>query len=158
MKRFVFIAAILACSAIFSARCSDAQTTTRPPLTPAQRAASDPRVYQAQQEVEKKNYAQAVELLAGFLKDYPNDPTAHFQLGYVYGLLQRSENSISEYRRAAELKPDFAEAYFSRGFAKKDKGDLDGAITDYTKAIELKPNYALAYNNRGWCELSICYI
>src|SRR5580698_9138684 len=112
MKRTISIAAILICCALLAAR-SDAQTTARPPLSPAQRAASDPRVYQAQQEVEKKNYAHAVELLTGFLKDFPNDATAHFQLGYVYGILKRSDDAVSEYRRAAELKPDFAEAHLN---------------------------------------------
>ena len=112
MKRPISIAAILVCGAIFTVRC-DAQTTARPTASPAQRAASDPRVYQAQQEVEKKNYAHAVELLTGFLKDYPNDPTAHFQLGYVYGIMKRSEESVAEYRRAIELKPEFAEAHLN---------------------------------------------
>src|SRR5271166_1832460 len=50
---------------------------------------------------------------------------------------------------AIKLKPDSAEAYYSRGNAKDDKGDSDGAIADYTKAIELKPDYAEAYYNRG---------
>jgi tetratricopeptide (TPR) repeat protein len=62
------------------------------------------------------------------------------------------DGAIAEYNKAIELKPDFAEAYFSRGYAKKEKGDLGGAIVDYTKAIELKPDFARAYNNRGWCE------
>ena len=60
--------------------------------------------------------------------------------------------AIVDYTKAIELKPDFAEAYFHRGYAKKGNGDLDGAIADYSKAIELKPNFAWAYNNRGWCE------
>src|SRR5580693_6397046 len=142
MKRFVFIAAISVCGAVFSARGCDAQTTVRPPLTQAQRAASDPRVYQAQQEVEKKNYARAVELLTSFLKDYPNDPTAHFQLGYVYGLLQRSDDSISEYRRAAELKPDFAEAYLNLGLALIEAKDFAGAAVELQRAAELMPGQA----------------
>jgi tetratricopeptide (TPR) repeat protein len=156
MKRFVFIAAILACYGMSSARCCDAQTTARPPLTPAQRPASDPRVYQAQQEVEKKNYAHAVELLTGFLKDFPNDPTAHFQLGYVYGLLQRGDDSISEYRRAAELKPDFAEAHLNLGLALIDGKDFAGAAVALQRAAELMPGQAtprylagLAYERSG---------
>jgi tetratricopeptide (TPR) repeat protein len=142
MKRFVFIAAISVCGAVFSARGCDAQTTVRPPLTQAQRAASDPRVYQAQQEVEKKNYTRAVELLTGFLNDYPSDPTAHFQLGYVYGLLQRSDDSILEYRRAAELKPDFAEAHLNLGLALMEAKDFAGAAVALQRAAELMPGQA----------------
>jgi tetratricopeptide (TPR) repeat protein len=141
MKRFISIAVILACCAILASRCG-AQTTARPPLTPAQRAASDPRVYQAQQETEKKNYARAVELLAGFLKDYPDDPTAHFQLGYVYGLTKRSDESASEYRRAAELKPDFAEAHLNLGLTLLDMKDYRGAAVALQRATELLPGQA----------------
>jgi tetratricopeptide (TPR) repeat protein len=144
MRRSVSIAAMLACTVILPAlpsRC-DAQTTARPPLSPAQRAASDPRVYQAQQEVEKKNYARAVELLTGFLKDFPNDATAHFQLGYVYGILKRSDDSISEYRRAAELKPDFAEAHLNLGLALLDAKDFSGAGVALRRAAELTPAQA----------------
>lgn len=133
---------MVASGAIFFARCCDAQTTARAPLTPAQRAASDPRVYQAQQEVEKKNYARAAELLTGFLKDYPSDPTAHFQLGYVYRLLQRSDDSVSEYRRAAELKPDFAEAHLNLGLALIDAKDFAGAAVALQRAAELMPGQA----------------
>jgi protein O-GlcNAc transferase len=156
MKRFVFIAAVLACGAIFSARCCSSQTAARAPLTAAQRAASDPRVYQAQQEVEKKNYARAVELLSGFLKDFPNDPIAHFQLGYVYGLLQRNDDSISEYRRAAELKPDLAEAHLNLGLSLLDAKDFAGAAIALQRAAELmrgqaRPRYlaGLAYERSG---------
>jgi len=141
MKRFISIAAILICGAIFAARC-DAQTTARPPASPAQRAASDPRVYQAQQEVEKKNFAHAVELLTGFLKDFPNDPTAHFQLGYVYGIMKRSDDSAAEYRRAAELKPDFAEANLNLGLTLLDSKDFAGAAIALQRAAELMPDQA----------------
>ena len=141
MKRFVSIVAILACGMSLAARCG-AQTTARPPLTPAQRAASDPRVYQAQQETEKKNYTHAVELLTGFLKDYPDDPTAHFQLGYVYGLTKHSDESVVEYRRAAELKPDFAEAHLNLGLTLLDTKDYSGAAVALQRATELLPGQA----------------
>ena len=45
--------------------------------------------------------------------------------------------------------PKDAGAYYNRGIAKSDKGDLDGAIADYDRAIELNPKYARAYNSRG---------
>jgi Flp pilus assembly protein TadD len=141
MKRFIPIAAVLACGAVSSAPCYP-QTTVRPPASPEQRAASDPRVYQAQQEVEKRNYARAVELLTGFLKDFPNDPTAHFQLGYVYGILKRNDNAVSEYWRAVELKPDFSEAQMNLGLSLFDAKDFAGAAVALQRASDLMPNQA----------------
>jgi len=141
MRRFFSIVAIVACCAIFAARC-EAQTSARPPLNPAQRAASDPRVYQAQQEVEKQNYAKAVELLTGFLRDYPNDATAHFQLGYVYGILKHHDDAISEYRRAAELKSTLAEAHLNLGLELLEAKDFAGAAGPLQRAAELMPDKA----------------
>ncbi len=56
---------------------------------------------------------------------------------------------MKDYTEAIRLKPDYAEAYISRGKARAAKGDLDGAVKDCTEAIRLKPDYAEAYNNRG---------
>jgi len=53
------------------------------------------------------------------------------------------------YDKAIQLKPDFADAYYNRGNALKNLGQLDEALKDYDKAIQLKPDYAKAYNNRG---------
>jgi lipoprotein NlpI len=56
---------------------------------------------------------------------------------------------IADYTKYIELKPDDADAYVNRSFAKQAKGDSDGAIADCTKAIGLKPDDADGYNNRG---------
>jgi tetratricopeptide (TPR) repeat protein len=43
----------------------------------------------------------------------------------------------------------YAEAYNSRDWAYKEKGQYDKAISDYNKAIEINPRLVEAYNNRG---------
>lgn len=40
-------------------------------------------------------------------------------------------------------------AYYKRGVAYDEKGELDSAIADYSKAIEINPLYGNAYFNRG---------
>jgi tetratricopeptide (TPR) repeat protein len=50
---------------------------------------------------------------------------------------------------ALRLKPDYAEAYNNRGYARGNKGDHDGASKDCAEAIRLKPDFAEAYYNRG---------
>ena len=70
----------------------------------------------------------------------------------IDGILKANNNeydsAIKDYDEAIRLKPDYAEAYNSRGNAKSAKGDYDGAIKDYDEAIRLKPDYTEAYNNR----------
>ena len=59
------------------------------------------------------------------------------------------EKSIEHYTEALDINPDFPEAYYSRGSAYHDLGEVNLAIKDYSKAIELNPEYPKAYLNRG---------
>ena len=47
------------------------------------------------------------------------------------------------------LDPNDADAYYGRGVAYYDLGELRRAIEDYDTAINLDPNYADAYYGRG---------
>ncbi len=61
----------------------------------------------------------------------------------------RLDKAIARYRKALEIRPDFAEAHYDLGliFARLDR--LDEAITEYRNALEIKPDYAEAHNNLG---------
>lgn len=59
------------------------------------------------------------------------------------------------YRRAIELKPDYAEAHGNRGAALQGLGLLEDAAASYRRAIALKPDYAQAYNNLAVALLSL---
>ena len=50
---------------------------------------------------------------------------------------------------AIRLNPNFAEAFYNRGNARRDAADLNGAVDDYTHAIRLFPGFALAFTNRA---------
>ena len=64
--------------------------------------------------------------------------------------LQRLDESLDSYRRAIELKPDYAEAFSNRGIALKELKRLDEALDSYDRAIALNPDVAEAYSNRGF--------
>src|SRR6478609_5663870 len=59
------------------------------------------------------------------------------------------DEKVRFYGQAILLKPDYADAFNNRGFARQNKGDLDGALQDYNEAIRLKPDYANAFYNRS---------
>jgi tetratricopeptide (TPR) repeat protein len=59
-----------------------------------------------------------------------------------------SHKKIEYYTKAIELKPDYSEAFCSRGNAKSNLGQYREAIIDHDQAIILKPD-AIKYNSRG---------
>lgn len=58
------------------------------------------------------------------------------------------DEKIRFYSEAIRLKPDFADAFYNRGLARYNNGDLSGATEDYDQAIHLEPDYASAYYNQ----------
>jgi tetratricopeptide (TPR) repeat protein len=63
--------------------------------------------------------------------------------------LSQHQRAIEDYNKTIRLKPDYANAYVSRGIAYYDHGQQQLAIEDFNKAIRLQPDYASAYVNRG---------
>lgn len=64
------------------------------------------------------------------------------------------DNAIIDYTEAAELDPEYAEAYNYRGFAYLNNGDIDKAIEDYTNVIRLDQGFAEAYKDRATAYLA----
>ncbi len=60
------------------------------------------------------------------------------------------DKALSEYNKAIEIYPDYADAHGQRGFAHFLKGDKIKAYEDYKKAIELKSYLETTYNNMGY--------
>ncbi len=53
------------------------------------------------------------------------------------------------YGEAIRLKPGYFLAFYNRGIAGEEQGDMDAALRDYSDAIRLKPDYANAFYNRA---------
>ena len=81
--------------------------------------------------------------------NYKYKSSAYYNRGISKKNLKDYQGAITDYTKAIELDPDYADAYINRGISKRNLKDYYGAITDYTKAIELDPDDADAYNNRG---------
>jgi predicted O-linked N-acetylglucosamine transferase (SPINDLY family) len=56
---------------------------------------------------------------------------------------------VACYRRALELKPDYAEVHNNLGNALKDRGQIAEAVACYRRAVQLRPDYAGMHNNLG---------
>ncbi|MFQ6091980.1 MAG: tetratricopeptide repeat protein [bacterium] len=71
----------------------------------------------------------------------------HFNAGDRYFEQGLYTEAIEEYKKAIEIKPDWAVAHNNLGlaYAKSDRGDL--ALQEYHEAIKIDPNLAEAHYN-----------
>ena len=59
----------------------------------------------------------------------------------------RLDEAVAAYRRALELKPDFAEAHNNLGGVLRCQGSFEAAVACYRRAVQLRPGYAEAHHN-----------
>jgi tetratricopeptide (TPR) repeat protein len=65
--------------------------------------------------------------------------SAWFDLGLVRQDLRDYANAAAAYRKALEIKSDFAEAALNLGIVLQESGDIDNAMLAYAKAYRLRP-------------------
>ncbi len=59
------------------------------------------------------------------------------------------DEAVAHYRKALEIRPDYAEAHVKLGNVLTSGGQVDEAIAHYQKALQINPDYAEAHNYLG---------
>ena len=108
-----------------------------------------------------EDFTEAIQLKTEIMKSVPENTARTRRLKgelartYIYRgaalYWQKGDfdGAITDYTRAIELDPGYAEAYNYRGFAHLNNGDIDKAIADYTKAIDIDQELTEAYKDRA---------
>jgi tetratricopeptide (TPR) repeat protein len=89
-----------------------------------------------------QDYVRAVRLV-------PGDRLNNIIQSKIHRINGDYDRAFSEAEIGVKHNPDYCDAYFVRGNARKHRGDPDGAINDYSEAIRLNPYEADYYYNRG---------
>src|SRR5262249_50613271 len=76
-------------------------------------------------------------------------PEDHLRCGMIHASGNNLDEAITEFSKAIELNPKYAEAYYERGVAQVRKSQHDRAIADFTEVVRLEPNKRAAYLSRG---------
>ncbi|MFC1954386.1 tetratricopeptide repeat protein [Chloroflexota bacterium] len=61
----------------------------------------------------------------------------------------KNQDVAGDYDKVTHLNPQTAEAYYERGLAHRNQGQMERAIEDFDKAIRLNPGFAKAYSSRA---------
>jgi protein O-GlcNAc transferase len=91
----------------------------------------------------------AVDLIGQAIKRNKQNPLYHLTRATALEDLQQLDQALACYDKALALKPDYAEAFYSRGIALKKLGRLEEALASFDQALALKPDFAEAFNTRA---------
>jgi tetratricopeptide (TPR) repeat protein len=139
--RFGLAAACLAAAGIPQAVKSQRKAPSKPPTTSPLREKEDPLaplLQQANEAIEKMDFAAALDPLQRYISQRPDEPYPHFQLGYAYVGLKRPADAKTEFSRAIALDPKMAAAYLNLGLVLMDS-DAAAAAEAFRHAAELQP-------------------
>ena len=92
---------------------------------------------------------QALNHASQLLQQFPQSAVLYNISAVVNAGLGLTDAAIEKYKRAIEIKPDYAAAFNNMGTTLKDQGKPDSAIKAFNKALAIKPNYADALYNLG---------
>lgn len=94
---------------------------------------------------EQDKLSEAVESLQTAAEIVPDNAQTHYLLASSLALSALPHEAVAPYRRALELRANFAPALLGLGHVLKTIGDFDGGVQAYKKAIKLRPGFAEAY-------------
>jgi Flp pilus assembly protein TadD len=95
----------------------------------------------AERALAGSDFRGAAAALEEFISIEPENAYVRFQLGYAYTGLERPEDAAREYRRAAEIDPEMAEAHLNLGLVLLDR-DPEAAVPAFERAADLLPGKA----------------
>jgi tetratricopeptide (TPR) repeat protein len=97
-----------------------------------------PLLAQAQDALDRKDFAAAIPLLEKIASAKPTEAMPHFELGFAYSGLNKNPEAIAEYRRAISLDPKLAPAHLNLGISLLDS-DAAAAAESFRRAVDLLP-------------------
>jgi tetratricopeptide (TPR) repeat protein len=98
--------------------------------------------------VEKRriHYQEAILAYSEAIKFQPDEAEYYYHRGEAYYALDDINSAYSDYGKAVQLKPDFAEALKRRSTISIGRGNDQDALLDLNKLIEIIPNIDYYYN------------
>ena len=93
------------------------------------------------------DYRSNLTIWADTAAKLPGNARAHNNLGQALFLAGRIQDSVTSYREALRLQPNYPETHYNLGVSLAQLGDLPAAIAHYESALRLQPEYPAAHNN-----------
>jgi tetratricopeptide (TPR) repeat protein len=156
IRLIVFVAALAAGSIVNPLQAVLISQVTRSDINRRGAEDSDGPLKEVERDIAANRLQEGESRLSTYLKDHPDSPKAHYELGYIQFRTHNMGSSIKELSRSLELNPANAEAHKILALDCSIIGRYDLAETELLEAARLKPesgeiHYFLArtYYTRG---------
>jgi tetratricopeptide (TPR) repeat protein len=94
---------------------------------------------------ETGGYDEAIKIYEGMLLKDTTFYYALYNIGFINLVyLKDYPKSVEYFTKVIELKPDYTDAWYNRGFAWELQKNPENSRSDYKKALEITPNYEKA--------------
>lgn len=100
---------------------------------------SEGLIFRGQIQLQQNDVAGAVQSLQTALRNDPDNPNAHYQLGVAYSQQRDASRAESEWREAVRLRPNLTEAQRALAALEISRGDLDGLLQTAQQIITFEP-------------------
>jgi len=100
-------------------------------------------------ESARREIAQINEAIGDEQTSGPTDATAYLYRGAAHFNKGLYDEAISDFTKAIEINPEYADGYTNRGAAYAKIRLYELAISDFTRALEINPEDSDGYVNRG---------
>jgi tetratricopeptide (TPR) repeat protein len=152
---FVLLAVLFTISAAPQGAPQSAPKSTQPSAPRTHEDPFEPLLQQAQDAVNRGDYAAAIPPLQQYIAHDAESAYAHFELGYADAQLQHNDDAKTEFDRAIAIDPKMAEAHLNLGLLVLES-DPAAAATEFSSAADLTPTesrprflYGLALEHSG---------
>jgi len=90
------------------------------------------------------------------IQDYQQAVSSiHYRMAALCWQTGRLAEAIKNFDRVLEIQPEFARAYYDRGYVWKELNEPKKAIADFTESIRLEPNFPSTYVERGMLRYTV---
>ena len=96
---------------------------------------------EADEAMEKGDIETGLHKHALLVVRYPDNPLAHYHLGYAFGQMRNIEQEIAHYEKAVSLGYTHNDQlFFNLAMAQAELGRFDKAIASFKRALTIDPN------------------
>ena len=138
LKNLTFTMATALAISVSAPACQTSSALHPRPDATGQRPAADP-LREAEDLLQKQQYAQAEEKLQPLMASQAKDPQAWFDLGFAQSHQEKTKDAVASYQKAVDLASDWFEANLNLGLDLLKAGNSTAAAPVLKHAVTLKP-------------------